>query len=107
MTPSRNCFSEKGLIISCSVAILRIQRSLLMDMDLLGTKAPEFLGQRGRRPKGCSTPNHGRPGHAARNEMPSYGMDCWLTMGAGLTRMRASPCKSNSKLDLCPSGRVG
>src|SRR5579872_2238786 len=30
MTPSRTCFSLNGLIMSCSTAILRIQRSLLM-----------------------------------------------------------------------------
>src|SRR5580698_8916922 len=34
MTPSRTCFSENGLIMSCSWDILRIQRSLL-SMELL------------------------------------------------------------------------
>ena len=44
ITPSRTCFSEKGLIISCSVAILRIQRSLLIAMRLLyWAGQPEWL----------------------------------------------------------------
>src|SRR5205085_11887834 len=30
ITPSRTCFSLKGLIMSCSCAILRIQRSLFI-----------------------------------------------------------------------------
>src|SRR5690349_19823284 len=35
ITLSRTCFSEKGLIIPCSLAIRRIQRSLF-NMELLG-----------------------------------------------------------------------
>src|SRR5579862_97346 len=38
ITPSRTCFSEKGLIMSCSTAILRIQRSLLIAKEAPGTQ---------------------------------------------------------------------
>src|SRR5262249_15093705 len=34
MMPARTCFSEKGLIMPCSNAMSRIQRSLFTDMSL-------------------------------------------------------------------------
>src|SRR5258708_24539944 len=44
MTPSRTCFSENGLIMSCSWDILRIQRSLFsMELPFKNFKLGNFV----------------------------------------------------------------
>src|SRR5438874_13565991 len=45
ITPSRTCFSLKGLIMSCSCAILRIQRSLFIAIPLLMRRSLAHFGR--------------------------------------------------------------